>query len=75
MMNLSHNFFQSYAAINSPRAKTCTLTGHTIVHLVTLPRVTFVSRFHSVIFCTGHRYNVKSKLSNLESKNTSFIDI
>ena len=22
-----------------------------------------ISRFHSVIFCTGHRYNVKSKLS------------
>ena len=34
-----------------------------------------ISRFHSVIFCTGHRYNVKSKLSNLESKNTSFVNI
>ena len=33
-----------------------------------------ISRFHSVIFCTGHRYNVKSKLSNLESKNTSFVN-
>ena len=27
-----------------------------------------ISRFHSVIFCTGHRYHVKSKLSNLEVK-------
>ena len=34
-----------------------------------------IFRFHSVIFCTGHRYNVKSKLSNLESKNTSFVNI
>ena len=34
-----------------------------------------ISRFHSVIFCTAHRYNVKSKLSNLESKNTSFVNI
>ena len=34
-----------------------------------------ISRFHSVIFCTGHRYNVKSKLSNLENKNTSFLNI
>ena len=34
-----------------------------------------ISRFHSVIFFTGHRYNVKSKLSNLESKNTSFVNI
>ena len=34
-----------------------------------------ISRFHSVIFCTAHRYSVKSKLSNLESKNTSFVNI
>ena len=34
-----------------------------------------ISRFHSGIFCTAHRYNVKSKLSNLESKNTSFVNI
>ena len=48
---------------------TCTLTGHTTVHLVTLPGVSFL------VFGTGHRYNVKSKLSNLESKNTSFVNI
>ena len=72
MMNLSHNFLQSFVAINSPRAKhlkTCNLTGHTIVHLVTLPSVTLLD------FCTGHRYNVKGKLSHLESKNTSFFNI
>ena len=34
-----------------------------------------ISRFYSVIFCAGHRYNVKSQLSNLESKNTSFVNI
>ena len=34
-----------------------------------------ISRFHSVILCTGLCYNVKSKLSNLESKNTSFVNI
>ena len=34
-----------------------------------------ISRFHSVTFCAGHRYNVKSHLSNLESKNTSFVNI
>ena len=34
-----------------------------------------ISRFLSVIFCTGHRYNVKRKLSNLETKNTSFVNI
>ena len=33
------------------------------------------SRFHSVIFWTGHSYNNKSKLSNSESKNTSFVNI
>ena len=34
-----------------------------------------IFRYHIVNFCTGHRYNVKSKLSNLESKNTSFVNI
>ena len=34
-----------------------------------------ISRFHSVIFGTAHRYSVKSRLSNLESKNTSFVNI
>ena len=34
-----------------------------------------ISRFHSVIFRTGRHYNVKSKLSKLESKNTSFVNI
>ena len=48
---------------------TCTLTGHTTVHLVTLPGVSFL------VFCTGHRYNVKSKLLNLKSKHTSFVNI
>ena len=33
-----------------------------------------ISRFHSVTFCAGHRYNVKSHLFNLESKNTSFVN-
>ena len=33
------------------------------------------SRFHSVIFCTGHCYNKKSKLSHSESKNTRFVNI
>ena len=44
-----------------------------------VPSCTFtardISRFHSVMFCAGHRYNVKSQLSNLESKNTSFVNI
>ena len=34
-----------------------------------------ISRFLSVTFCTGHRYNVKSKLSSLESKTISFVNI